>query len=88
MTSGTTSRYGRTGYGGVVVVVRGGGAVGEEEVGDGDGEGNERAGTEQPYWTDLTSTSSSYFEIEEEEDAQTKTPRDNQIKVARTSVQA
>ena len=88
MTSGTTSRYGRTGYGGVVVVVRGGGAGGEEEVGDGDGDGNERDGTEQPYWTDLTTTSSSYFEIEEEEDAQTKTPRENQIKVARTSVQA
>ena len=67
---------------------RGGGTVGGEEVGDGDGDGNERDGTEQPYWTDLTTTSSSYFEIEEEEDAQTKTPRDNQIKVARTSVQA
>ena len=67
MTSGTTSRYGRTGYGGVVVVVRGEGGVGEgeeeEEVGGGSGGGvgvgNECNGTEQPYWTDLT-TSSAY----------------------------
>ena len=65
MTSGTTSRYGRTGYGGVVVVVRGEGGVGEEEEevgggsGGGVGVGNECNGTEQPYWTDLT-TSSAY----------------------------
>ena len=41
----------------------------EDGVGDGDGVGvgNECNGPERPYWTDLTTSSSSYFKIKEEE---------------------
>ncbi len=44
------------------------------DVGVGIGVGNECNGPERPYWTDLTTSSSSYFKIKEEE-AKAKDPR-------------
>ena len=46
------------------VGVGGGGGGGD---GDGVGVGNKCNGPERPYWTDLTTSSSSYFKIKEEE---------------------
>ena len=56
-------------------------------VREGGGGGDECDISERPNWMDLRTLSLLYFEIKEE-DAQTKTPRNNQINVERTSVQA